>query len=192
MNDNHLSPFPDVRFAGSVRFTLRLGALHTFGADAVFCAAPPDLTPAGAMRHALLQAAGEGPYEECRFYAGIKQMSPGTALLTAAGRLQARHLLHLVLPDWQAGSAEALRRYTAALRVAFALAHKHSARSIVMPLLGTELNSWPAEHAMSAMLEAVFTALELHPAAFDSFTWALRDSSEQAAARAVFAQLDRS
>ncbi|HNW91967.1 MAG TPA: macro domain-containing protein [bacterium] len=173
---------PEPSLPAGCRCTVRRGLLSAFGADAIICAAPPDLGISGGVRAALYHAAGPGPFEECRFLVETRGALPaGTACLSAAGRLQARHLIHAVIPDWHHGSADARRRFAAALRVALALARKHSVRSIALPALGCDEPGWPAADAAAAAVAAVRTCLRLQPAAFDSITWVCDDDETFAA-----------
>jgi O-acetyl-ADP-ribose deacetylase (regulator of RNase III) len=94
--------------------------------------------------------------EECR---RIGRCPTGSAVITGAGNLPARHVIHAVAPiydDGRSGEPERLRSaYTASL----ALAEEHGLQSIAFPSLGTGAYRYPVRDAAEIALGTVILHL---------------------------------
>ncbi len=77
----------------------------------------------------------------------------GTAIITSAGKLKARHIIHLNGPKFFEKDTEGkLRRATAA---ALRLANDHQLRSLALPPVGTGLYQVPLDLCARVMVETV-------------------------------------
>jgi O-acetyl-ADP-ribose deacetylase (regulator of RNase III) len=94
--------------------------------------------------------------EECR---RIGSCATGSAVITGAGSLPSRYVIHAVAPfynDGRSGEAEQLRgAYAASLR----LAEEHSLASISFPALGTGAYRYPVREAAAIALGTIIAHL---------------------------------
>ncbi|MDI6871391.1 MAG: O-acetyl-ADP-ribose deacetylase [Bacillota bacterium] len=145
---------------GRAVLRLTLGDLTEVAADALVNAANSRLAGGGGVDGALHRAGGPAIAEECRrIRAERGGCPPGEAVLTTAGRLKARGLIHTVGPVWrggQAGEDEVLRRaYQNSLRLAVA----HGLRTVAFPSISTGAYGFPVARAARVALRALLDFL---------------------------------
>jgi O-acetyl-ADP-ribose deacetylase (regulator of RNase III) len=132
------------------------GNIVTVTADAIVNAANSALAGGGGVDGAIHRAGGPSIMEECRRIGGCPT---GSAVITGAGNLQARYVIHAVAPiydDGRHGEPEKLRgAYAASLR----LAEEHGLRSIAFPSLGTGAYRYPLRDAAAIALSTVIDHL---------------------------------
>jgi O-acetyl-ADP-ribose deacetylase (regulator of RNase III) len=131
--------------------TLRLvqGDIVRMAADAVVNAANSGLAGGGGVDGAIHRAGGPSIMAECR---AIGRCPTGSAVITGAGNLPARHVIHAVAPrygDGTKGEADLLR---GAYAVSLALAESHGLHSIAFPSLGTGAYRYPLDEAADIAL----------------------------------------
>ncbi len=115
----------------------------------------------GGVDGAIHRAGGPAILEDCKkIRAARGSLPPGQAVITTAGRLPCRRVIHTVGPVWQGGTrgeAETLARcYTESL----ALAAAHGLTSIAFPSISTGAYGYPVEEAAGVALRAVRAALD--------------------------------
>jgi O-acetyl-ADP-ribose deacetylase (regulator of RNase III) len=138
--------------------TLRLiqGNIVTVTADVIVNAANSGLRGGGGVDGAIHRAGGPSIMEECR---RIGRCPTGGAVITGAGNLPARHVIHAVAPiydDGRHGEPEMLRgAYAASL----SLAEEHGLQSIAFPSLGTGAYRYPLRDAATIALSTVIDHL---------------------------------
>ena len=81
----------------------------------------------------------------------------GSAVISTAGRLTARYVIHAVGPVWSGGQRGEAQLLAGAYRRCLELAVEHSCRSIAFPALSTGAYGYPIDQAAEA---ALATALE--------------------------------
>jgi O-acetyl-ADP-ribose deacetylase len=144
---------------GSVnRIQLWNGDICELEVDAIVNPANPSLWMSTGVGGALKAAAGD----EVEF-AAIRQLpvSVGDAVVTPAGRLAARVLIHAVSLDRDrrtSGSA-----IEAALRSAFARAREYDVVSLALPALGTGVGGFPMDDAARITVATVRAELRASP-----------------------------
>lgn len=135
---------------------LLLGNIVEVHADAIVNAANRGLAGGGGVDGAIHRAGGPSIMEECRRIGGCPT---GSAVITGAGNLPARHVIHAVAPfynDGLRGEAEQLRSaYDASLR----LADEHGLESIAFPALGTGAYRYPVREAAEIALGTIIAHL---------------------------------
>jgi O-acetyl-ADP-ribose deacetylase (regulator of RNase III) len=125
------------------------GDITTVDVDVIVNAANPGLLGGGGVDGAIHRAGGPAILEECRtIVAGLpdRRLPRGQAVVTTAGRLPARWVVHTAGPIWAAGQERsgALRScYTESLRVADGL----GAHSVAFPAISAGIYGWPIEDA---------------------------------------------
>lgn len=135
---------------------LILGDIVCVEADAIVNAANAALAGGGGVDGAIHRAGGPEIMAECRRIGGCPT---GSAVITGAGRLRARYVIHAVAPIYR-GGAEDARLLRGAYEAALRLANEHGVRSIAFPSLGTGAYGYPVEEAAPIALCAVRRALE--------------------------------
>jgi len=158
--------------AGVVR--LQRADITTLSVDAVVNAANSQLAGGGGVDGAIHRAAGAQPMQEELHRRYPSGCATGSAVITAAGRLPARHVVHAVGPRWSAAHAaecdELLRSaYTTALR----LAAEHACASVALPSISTGIYGFPVERAAPIALETARAALAEPDTPLRELTFAL-------------------
>lgn len=132
--------------------TVRLaqGDITQLDADAVVNAANDHLWMGAGVAGALKRAGGD----EIEREAMAKGPIPiGAAVVTGAGRLRARHVIHAAVMGQDLGTdADAIRRAT---RSALERARELRLRSVALPALGTGVGGFPLEDCARIMLGEV-------------------------------------
>jgi O-acetyl-ADP-ribose deacetylase (regulator of RNase III) len=132
------------------------GDLTRQDVDAIVNAANASLMGGGGVDGAIHRAGGPTILEECRrIVARQGTLSPGEAVITSAGRLPSRHVIHTVGPVWgggRQGEAETLARcYRNSLR----LAREHGLLSVAFPSISTGAYGYPVAEAARVAVRAV-------------------------------------
>jgi O-acetyl-ADP-ribose deacetylase (regulator of RNase III) len=157
------------------RIQLWNGDICQLEVDAIVSPANPSLWMATGVG-ASIKAAGGDPVE----FAAVRQapVSLGDAIVTPAGRLAARMVIHAVSLDRdRRTSADAIER---ALRSAFARAREQGVTTIAIPALGTGVGGFPLEEAAAVTVATIRDELRRSPE-IRGVTLALRGAAAYAA-----------
>jgi O-acetyl-ADP-ribose deacetylase (regulator of RNase III) len=87
----------------------------------------------------------------------------GSAVITSAGDLPARHVIHAVGPVWQGGAACEAALLASAHRRAFELASRQGCKSIALPAVSCGAYGYPVDQACRIALGTAKTFLEQDP-----------------------------
>ncbi|MBM3676363.1 MAG: hypothetical protein FJW96_00550 [Actinobacteria bacterium] len=158
------------------RLSFIVGDLTSQDVDAIVNAANDRLLPGGGVCGAILRAGGEAIFEEA---ARIGHCAPGDAVITGAGRLRARHVVHAVGPVWQGGDHGESGLLASAYRRSLEVAAAAGCRTIAFPALSTGIYGYPLGLAADVAVGAVAPLVDR----FDEIRFVFLD----AAARGVFA-----
>lgn len=128
------------------------GDLTTLATDALVHAASPDLDlNATGLGRAILEKAGDKVVEECR---AIRFADAGEAVITSAGNLPVRHIIHAVMPRMGDGGERG--KIASAIWNALRLAVQHQATSIAFPAMATGRHSgYPVEASARVMAQKI-------------------------------------
>lgn len=143
--------------------TLRLerGDITHQQVDAIVNAANSALAGGGGVDGAIHRAAGPGLMEELRRVKAETGSCPtGSAVITGAGKLSARHVIHAVGPRWGGGDRGEADLLASAYRTSLELAHENGARSVAFPSISTGIYGYPVEKAAPIALATVKAFLE--------------------------------
>ncbi|MGZ5084580.1 MAG: macro domain-containing protein, partial [Usitatibacter sp.] len=91
-------------------------------------------------------------------------LAAGDAVITTAGRLPARHVIHTVGPIYGRHGGEEARLLAACYENSIALAARHGLATISFPAISTGAYGYPVEEAARVSLEALMRALHIHDA----------------------------
>lgn len=131
--------------------TIKLGDITKQDVDAIVNAANTGLRGGGGVDGAIHRAAGPSVMEECRAIGGCKT---GDAVITNAGNLKARKVIHTVGPIWQGGDRKEPELLESAYENSLLLAKRHSLRTIAFPAISTGAYGYPIEEATEIALGA--------------------------------------
>jgi putative ATPase len=130
--------------------------------DAIVNAANGHLAHGGGVAAAIARAAGPALVEEGdRIVAASGPIEVGEALVTTAGRLPFKGVIHVVGPHQGLGREEEL--LVQALGVAFRRAHERGWSSVSFPAVSSGIFAVPLEVCARAYVRAVRTFFAAHP-----------------------------
>ena len=166
------------------RIELALGDITREHVDAIVNAANPELRGGGGVDGAIHRAGGPEIMAECR---KIGHCEPGEAVITGAGKLSARFVIHAVGPVWTGGGAEEEVLLASCHERALELAREHGCRTIAFPAISTGAYGYPTQLAAPVAMAATVDALTRLPliekVRFVFVDKELRNVYEQALAR---------
>ncbi len=131
------------------------GDLTELEIDAVVNAANEQLKLGGGVAGAIRKKGGPSIQQECDRIGGT---AVGSAVLTAAGNLKARHVIHAVGPRWGEGDED--RKLASAVRASLALADRHGLRSIALPAISTGTFGFPLDRCARLTLTEIHRYLQ--------------------------------
>jgi O-acetyl-ADP-ribose deacetylase (regulator of RNase III) len=138
------------------RIELALGDITREHVDAIVNAANSELSGGGGVDGAIHRAGGPAIMAECR---QIGHCEPGEAVITTAGKLPARFVIHAVGPVWQGGGADEELLLASCHERARELAREHGCRTVAFPAISTGAYGYPAQLAAPIALTATEDAL---------------------------------
>lgn len=127
--------------------------------DAIVNAANSRLAGGGGVDGAIHRRGGPAIMDELsrRYPQGCPT---GSAVITAAGSLQARHVIHAVGPVWQGGQAGEPELLAGAYRRSLALASEHGCKSVALPAISCGVYGYPVDLASQVALSTTGRFLE--------------------------------
>lgn len=125
---------------------LVLGDITQQDVDAIVNAANSRLAGGGGVDGAIHRAGGPSIMEETRrrYPDGCPT---GSAVITAAGNLRAKYVIHAVGPFWSGGNRGEAELLASAYRTSLELAAAHDCASIALPALSTGAYRYPIDAA---------------------------------------------
>lgn len=141
----------------SAAIELLQGDITQIAADAVVNAANSRLAGGGGVDGAIHRAGGPAIMAECR---KIGSCPTGTAVITTAGRLQARHVIHTVGPVYRSGTHGEPELLANAYRACLQLADSNGVHTIAFPSISTGVYGYPIEKAAPIALQTVMRHLQ--------------------------------
>jgi O-acetyl-ADP-ribose deacetylase len=148
---------PHRRRVGAGTLVLRRADITSLDVDAIVNAANSHLAGGGGVDGAIHRAAGPELMRELT--ERYSRCPTGSAVITGAGRLQARHVIHAVGPRWRDGNHAEAGLLAAAYRTAFALAAEHGCLSVASPSISTGIYGFPIELAAPIAIQEATAAL---------------------------------
>jgi len=138
---------------GAGRIELVRGDITRQAVDAIVNAANSGLHGGGGVDGAIHRAGGPAILEECRRIRDARgPLPPGQAVITGAGRLPCRHVVHTVGPVWESGHAGEPEVLAAAYRNSITLAASNGAGTLALPSIATGAYGYPVARAARTAL----------------------------------------
>ncbi|XP_025943186.1 poly [ADP-ribose] polymerase 14-like, partial [Apteryx rowi] len=146
---------------GGVVIAVYKADLCTHHVDVVVNASNEELKHIGGLAGALLQAAGPELQEECDMLTKHGCLQPGCAVITGAGKLPCKHVIHAVGPRWKKDEAEKcvfLLRKT--VKKCLQLAETYNHRSIAFPSISAGIFGFPLQLCTYSIVSSIKETLE--------------------------------
>ena len=132
------------------------GDITKIKADAIVNAANSSLMGGGGVDGAIHRAGGLAILEECkqirRNQGGCRV---GEAVVTTAGKLKAKCIIHTVGPKWRNGTMQEAEKLAGCYKNSLRLADRKGLKSIAFPNISTGIYGYPKEEAAQIALKTV-------------------------------------
>ncbi len=162
---------------GSTNFSLVQGDITQQDTDAIVNAANSSLLGGGGVDGAIHRKGGPEILEECQAIRNRQgSCSPGEAVITCGGKLQAKWVVHAVGPVWRGGDSNEAVTLASAYRCSLDRALEVGAKSVAFPSISTGAYGYPVEKAALVAIKEMKAFVEAHPAAFEELRFVLFDS----------------
>ncbi len=140
------------------RIDLKRGDITAEAVDAIVNAANSTLLGGGGVDGAIHRGGGPQILDECRAIGGC---ATGDAVITTAGRLPARHVIHTVGPIYRDAPDDAVL-LASAYRRSLEVASEHGLRTVAFPSISTGAYGYPVGDAAQVALATVRDYLDAH------------------------------
>jgi O-acetyl-ADP-ribose deacetylase (regulator of RNase III) len=155
---------------------LMIGDITRVPADAVVNAANSALAGGGGVDGAIHRAGGPAIMEELRrIRERIGRCETGSAVVTTAGNLPAKWVIHAVGPVYRDGKQGEAELLASAYRMCLELAEERRAGHVTFPSISTGAFGYPLEEAAPIALRTVLEHLQRPESAIAKVTFVLFD-----------------
>jgi len=145
------------------RVSVAVGDITREAVDAVVNAAKSTLLGGGGVDGAIHRAGGPSILEECREIRRTQHpggLPTGEAVITTAGRMPARYVIHTAGPVYGREGGREAELLAAAYRNSLALAAAHALASVAFPSISTGAYSYPREEAAAVASRSIAEFLD--------------------------------
>ena len=133
--------------------------------DAIVNAANSSLMGGGGVDGAIHRAGGPAILEDCRkIIAKQGSCKTGEAVITTAGNLPAKFVIHTVGPVWNNGKNNEAEKLANCYRNSLHLALENKIESIAFPNISTGIYGYPKKDAAAIAIKTVLDLLQNNPA----------------------------
>lgn len=155
----------------NTRLELKTGDITGQTTDAIVNAANAQLVLGGGVAGAIRMKGGDSIQTEC---AAKGPIEVGQAVITAAGNLKAKHVIHAVGP--KAGEGDEDKKLKDATQNALAVADENKLKTITFPAISTGIFGFPMDKCAEIMLTATIEYLNAETQ-LQSVTFCLYDNA---------------
>ena len=148
------------------RVVVKVGDLTVERVDAIVNAANSSLLGGGGVDGAIHRAGGPEILAECRRIRETRYpqgVPTGEAVITTAGRLPAKHVIHTVGPIYGHHHGDEARLLGSCYSKSVALAAENGLATLAFPAISTGAYGYPRREAASIAYRALERALASHP-----------------------------
>jgi O-acetyl-ADP-ribose deacetylase (regulator of RNase III) len=141
---------------------LALGDVTEQRVDAIVNAANSQLAGGGGVDGAIHRAGGPAIMADTRrrYPEGC---STGSAVISVAGDLPARYVIHAVGPRWNGGRSGEAKLLADSYRAALSLAAEHGCKTVAMPAISCGIYGYPVDQASRIALSTCKQFLQQDP-----------------------------
>ncbi|MBM3458835.1 MAG: O-acetyl-ADP-ribose deacetylase [Armatimonadetes bacterium] len=148
----------------SERVLATQGDITTLTVDAIVNAANSSLLGGGGVDGAIHRRGGPAILTECRqIVTAHGRLPTGQAVVTTAGNLPCRWVIHTVGPVWHGGTAGEPELLADAYRNSLSRAVEVGARTVAFPGISTGVYGYPKQGAAEIAVREVRAFLAAHP-----------------------------
>ncbi len=143
------------------RIEIIKGDITKIEADAIVNAANSSLMGVGGVDGAIHRAGGPAILEDCqKIINKIGSLPNGEAVITTAGNLPAKYVIHTVGPVWNDGKQNEDTTLANCYKNSLQLALQHKCQSIAFPNISTGIYRFPKQRAAEISVDTIkdFTA----------------------------------
>ncbi len=147
---------------GRVRLIACKGDITAQDTEAITNAANSYLAHGGGVAGAIVRRGGQEIQEESNYI--VKERGPipvGEAVVTGAGKLKAKYVIHTVGPRWGEGDEE--NKLYRAIQSVLREADKLKIRSVSIPAVSTGIFGFPKDLGAKVIVKATLDYLDAHP-----------------------------
>lgn len=132
------------------------GDITQIAVDAIVNAANTSLLGGGGVDGAIHRAGGPAILAECRQIRARQGGCPvGEAVITTAGELPAKHVIHTVGPTWNGGKSGEPQQLRNCYINSLALAEEHKLKIVAFPNISTGVYRYPKTAAADIAITAI-------------------------------------
>lgn len=140
------------------RVVVKAGDITKEDADAIVNAANSSLMGGGGVDGAIHRAGGPEILKECKEIRRSQYpdgLPTGQAVITAAGKMAAKHVIHTVGPVYGRGGKDKAELLAACYRNSLSLAAKKRLKTVAFPAISTGVYGYPLEEAAKVSSGAI-------------------------------------
>ncbi|MGH7774957.1 MAG: O-acetyl-ADP-ribose deacetylase [Candidatus Binatia bacterium] len=140
------------------RVVVKVGDITKEDADAIVNAANSSLMGGGGVDGAIHRAGGPDILKECKEIRRAQYpdgLPTGQAVITTAGKMAAKHVIHTVGPVYGQGGKEKAEQLEACYRNSLSLAAKKGLKTIAFPAISTGVYGYPLDEAAKVSSQAI-------------------------------------
>jgi O-acetyl-ADP-ribose deacetylase (regulator of RNase III) len=146
------------------RLEIIQGDITKIASDAIVNAANTSLLGGGGVDGAIHRAGGPEILEACKKIVARQGGCPtGEAVITIAGKLPSRYVIHTVGPVWNGGSKGEPEKLANCYRNSLKLAQENNCRSVAFPNISTGIYGYPKKEAAAIAIKETVAFLEKNP-----------------------------
>jgi O-acetyl-ADP-ribose deacetylase len=143
------------------KISLHKGDITKMKVDAIVNAANSSLLGGGGVDGAIHRAGGPAILEECKRIRNKQGGCPtGEAVITTAGNLPAKYVIHTVGPIWNGGRENENELLASAYRSSLNLAKEYKLATIAFPNISTGVYGFPKKAAAEIAINEVSSFLQ--------------------------------
>lgn len=140
----------------AMKISVVKGDITKVETDAIVNAANSSLLGGGGVDGAIHRAGGPDILRECKAIRAARGGCPtGQAVITTAGMLPAKKVIHTVGPVWEGGQEGEAELLTSCYINSLKLAEEYGMRSIAFPNISTGVYGYPKDKAAEIAVNAI-------------------------------------